>query len=98
MNKDGLTIIVGFLRELFWLSANFNFHITVMHIPGISNPVADAISWVHESKFLLKFCKFYCFIITAIMPFCLIDLCFCICLLLVAVFYFLGTGANCLVS
>ena len=51
-------MIMGFLRELFWLSANFNFLITAMHIPGISNPVADVILRLHESKFLLKFYKF----------------------------------------
>ena len=29
-------IIMGFLQELFWLSAIFNFRITAMHIPGIT--------------------------------------------------------------
>ena len=43
-----------------------------MYIPGISNPVADAISWLYESEFLSKFCNFYCFIITAILPPCLL--------------------------
>ena len=48
---------MGFLREIFWLSATFNFRITAMHIPGISNPVADAISRLRESMLLSKFCN-----------------------------------------
>ena len=49
---------MGFLRELFWLSAIFNFRITVMHIPGISNPIADSISRLHDPLYLIKACKF----------------------------------------
>ena len=51
-------IIMGFLRELFWLSAIFNFRITAMHIPGISNPIADSISRLHDPLYLIKACKF----------------------------------------
>ena len=51
-------IIMGFLRELFWLSAIFNFRITAMHIPGISNPIADSISRLHDPIYLIKACKF----------------------------------------
>ena len=51
-------IIMGFLLELIWLSAIFNFRITAMHIPGISNPIADSISRLHDPLYLIKACKF----------------------------------------
>ena len=34
------------LRELFWLSAVYNFHIKAKYVPGSDNIVADAISKV----------------------------------------------------
>ena len=37
------------LRQLFWLSALFNFRITVQYIKGKHNTVADAISRLHEA-------------------------------------------------
>ena len=43
-------IIMGFLRELFWLSAYFNFEIKMHYIPGEFNKVADSISRLNEPK------------------------------------------------
>ena len=46
------------LRELFWLSAVYNFRITAKFIPGHENPVADAISRMHDTKYLFRACNF----------------------------------------
>jgi hypothetical protein len=32
------------IRQLFWLSAVFNFHLTAKHIPGVDNIISDTIS------------------------------------------------------
>ena len=32
------------IRNLFWLSATFNFHLTARHLPGIENTAADSAS------------------------------------------------------
>ena len=48
-------IVMHYLRELFWLSAIYNFRITASHIPGIEN----AISRLHEPEFLFKACKYF---------------------------------------
>ena len=50
-------VVMGFLRELFWLSAIYNFRITAKHIPGHKNVIADAISRLHESYYLDRFCR-----------------------------------------
>ncbi|CAC5365146.1 unnamed protein product [Mytilus coruscus] len=52
-------ILMGFLRELFWLSASFNFHIKAVHVPGSSNVLADHISRLQESssfEFFMRYC------------------------------------------
>ena len=36
------------LRQLFWLSATYNFHVSARFLAGISNTVADDISRLHE--------------------------------------------------
>lgn len=36
--------IMDLLRHLFYTAAQNNFTISIKHIPGISNPIADAIS------------------------------------------------------
>jgi len=41
-------LLMPFLRELFWLSATYNFHITAEYIPGKFNDIPDAISRLHE--------------------------------------------------
>lgn len=43
------------LRDLFWLSARHNFHITALHVEGLRNTVADALSRLHEPQFLSRF-------------------------------------------
>ena len=43
-----------YLRELFWLSAVYNFRITATHLPGCMNYIADAISRMHEPYCLFK--------------------------------------------
>lgn len=40
--------VMSCLRTLFWLSAQYNFHITAKYIPGLINFVADSISRAHE--------------------------------------------------
>ncbi|CAC5418431.1 TTN [Mytilus coruscus] len=47
-------ILMGFLREVFWLSASFNFHIKAVHVPGSSNVLADHISRLQESIIFIK--------------------------------------------
>ena len=42
------TTCMKLLRELFWLSAVYNFHLTARHIPGVDNIVSDYISRLHE--------------------------------------------------
>ena len=36
-------IVMHALRQLFWLSASYNFRFTAMHIPGRHNVIADAV-------------------------------------------------------
>ena len=40
INKTSMCI----LRELFWLSASYNFHLTARHVPGCTNIVPDLLS------------------------------------------------------
>ena len=47
-------VIMSYLRELFWLSAVYNFRITAKFILGHENPVADAISRMHDAKYLFR--------------------------------------------
>ena len=47
--------IMGELRDLFWLSAAFNLHISAIYIQGSCNTIADAISRLHESQHLHAF-------------------------------------------
>lgn len=48
-------LIMEELRDLFWLSARHNFHITALHIEGLRNTVAEALSRLHEPQFLSRF-------------------------------------------
>ena len=50
--------IMSSLIELFWLSAVYNFRITAKFIPGHENPVANAISRKHDTKYLFRACNF----------------------------------------
>ncbi|CAC5389760.1 unnamed protein product [Mytilus coruscus] len=52
-------ILMSFLRELFWLSATYNFHIIAKHVPGKENILADHISQLHDLTYCEKFLRFY---------------------------------------
>jgi hypothetical protein len=39
---------MSLVRQLFWLSAIFNFHITARHIAGKNNILSDYVSRLHE--------------------------------------------------
>ncbi len=40
--------IMPYLRELFWLSVESNFHITARHLPGRLNILSDRLSRLHD--------------------------------------------------
>ena len=46
------SVVMKCLRNLFWLSATYNFHLTSRHIPGISNIAADSASRIHLPGYL----------------------------------------------
>jgi hypothetical protein len=48
--KSELAMIM--LRELFWISAMYNFEIIGLHIPGHKNILPDTISRLHQPGFL----------------------------------------------
>ncbi|CAG2187341.1 unnamed protein product [Mytilus edulis] len=52
-------ILMSFLRELFWLSATYNFHIIAKHVPGKENVLADHISRLHDLTYCENFLRFY---------------------------------------
>ena len=41
-------VAMEWLRQLFWLSATKNFHITARHIAGVDNIVSDRLSRLDE--------------------------------------------------
>ena len=51
----GSELIMDELRDLFWLSALYNFHISGVYIEGSRNTLADVISRLHERQHLLYF-------------------------------------------
>ncbi len=52
--------VMEWLRDLFWLSAIYNFRITASYIPGVDNVFADSLSRLHTADFLLKFYVLLC--------------------------------------
>ena len=42
------------LRELFWLSNVYNFHLKAVYIPGCLNYIADSLSRIHVKSHLLS--------------------------------------------
>lgn len=52
------SILMSFLRELFWLSATYNFHLVARHIPGHLNTKSDRVSRLHELKHCESFFRF----------------------------------------
>ena len=49
------SVMMSFLRLLFWLSATYNFRITAKYIPGKENTIADCISRLHSPSSFLTF-------------------------------------------
>jgi hypothetical protein len=47
-------ILMPFLRELFWLSATYNFEISAQYVPGRCNDLPDAISRLHQGGQLAR--------------------------------------------
>jgi hypothetical protein len=47
-------LVMKCLRELFWLSAIFNFQVKAVFIPGIKNDIPDAISRLHQKGQMLR--------------------------------------------
>ena len=43
-------IVMSWLREIFWLSATFNFHLTARYIPGHENVISDTLSRLHDKQ------------------------------------------------
>jgi hypothetical protein len=48
-------IAMAWLREIFWLSVVYNFHVTCLHIPGIHNKAADMLSRANDPKLIHQF-------------------------------------------
>jgi hypothetical protein len=46
--------VMGALRQVFWLSAKFNFKLRAIHVPGCINNIPDAISRLHEVGQVLR--------------------------------------------
>ena len=42
------TLVMHYLRQLFWLSTKFNFQIKPIHVPGHLHNLPDAISRLHQ--------------------------------------------------
>ena len=48
------SLVMAWLRELFWLSACHNFKITAKFIPGHENIISDTLSRLHDPSCLAK--------------------------------------------
>ncbi|CAC5425548.1 unnamed protein product [Mytilus coruscus] len=53
------SVLMSYLRELFWLSAKYNFHIKTLHIARKENILADTISRLHVRSMCESFMRFY---------------------------------------
>jgi len=51
---------MGYLRQLFWLSAEYNFRFTASYILGKQNLIADAVSHLHQPLKCLEFYEQLC--------------------------------------
>ena len=54
------SLVMLALRELFWLSATYNFRFTARHIQGKLNVIADAVSRLHQPIKCLAFYQHLC--------------------------------------
>ena len=50
------SVVMSWVRELFWLSVKYGFYITAKHICGKDNCLSDMISRMHDLKFMFKTC------------------------------------------
>ena len=48
-----------YIRQLFWLSAIYNFRLIAKHIPGKNNVLADAVSRLHDRDTFVKFFHYH---------------------------------------
>ena len=49
------SLMMTYLRRLFWCSATYNFRLEVFHVPGVFNVLADHLSRLHEFSHLSAF-------------------------------------------
>ena len=52
--KDAMAM--SWLRELFWLSVQYDFYVTAKFISGKDNVLSDMISRMHDVDFMFKSC------------------------------------------
>ena len=48
-------LLMSYLRQLFWKSAKYNFHLKALHVEGRRNILADCISRLHETRSFITF-------------------------------------------
>ena len=53
-------LVMEALRELFWISEQYNFNICAIHVPGKVNMLPDSISRLHEKHQLDRFNSLMC--------------------------------------
>ena len=46
--------VMALLRDMFWCSAAYNFHVVAVYVPGARNAIADAASRLHEHGQLIS--------------------------------------------
>ncbi len=54
--RSGLSkapFLMHLVRALFFVAAKHNFHVSITHIAGVNNSIADALSRFHMQKFHL---------------------------------------------
>ena len=53
-------LVMTWLRDLFWLSAIYNFRITAVYISGVVNLRADCLPRMHNGPALLELYSYLC--------------------------------------
>lgn len=49
------TISMALLREIFWYSVAFDFHLVAKHVPGVENVAADFLSRINQNVVMNDF-------------------------------------------
>ncbi len=44
-------LLMNLVRALFFIAAQHNFHVMIIHIPGVDNSIADALSRFQMNRF-----------------------------------------------